>query len=240
MQRVAIVTGGSRGIGKAIAIEFARNGYYVVINYKTNSVMAEKTLSELLANGGTGELAQFDVANDEQSKCVLEEILARLPNVDVLINNAGISADSLFGLMNSNQWNSVIDTTLKGFYNVTRPVIKKMTKNKKGAVVSIASVSANASNRGQTNYCAAKAGLIAASRSLATEVARLGIRVNTISPGAIDTEMLKCMPIEKLIEMIPLGRLGSPEEIAKVAMFLCSQDASYITGQNIIVNGGMA
>ena len=240
MQKVAIVTGGSRGIGKAIVLELANAGYFVVFTYKSNITAAQEVLAELSRLGCNGEALQFDVADSTQSKKIMGDILTRLPGIEVLVNNAGIAADNLFALMSEEQWNTVINTTLKGFFNITKPVIRRMVKNKKGVIISIASVSAQLPNRGQANYCAAKAGLIAASRSLASEVARVGIRVNTISPGAIETEMLgEGVQREKILEIIPAARIGKPEEVAKVVRFLCSDDASYITGQNISVNGGM-
>ncbi|HAR99485.1 MAG TPA: 3-oxoacyl-ACP reductase, partial [Syntrophus sp. (in: bacteria)] len=156
-----------------------------------------------------------------------------------LVNNAGITADGLFLMMPRHDWDAVIKTTLGGFYNMTKPVLRKMLRKKRGAVVSMASVSALVGNRGQANYAAAKAGLIAASRALASEVARLGVRVNVVAPGLIATDMIKDAPVENIKEMIPMGRIGRPEEVAKVVRFLCSDDASYITGQVISVNGGM-
>ena len=155
------------------------------------------------------------------------------------MNNAGITADGLFLMMPRRDWDAVIDTSLGGFYNMTKPVLRKMLAGRSGSIVSLASVSALVGNRGQANYAAAKAGLIAASRVLASEVARLGIRVNVVAPGLIDTEMIKNAPVEHIKQMIPMGRIGRPEEVAKVVRFLCSDDASYITGQVISVNGGM-
>jgi 3-oxoacyl-[acyl-carrier protein] reductase len=187
-----------------------------------------------------GEKVRFDVTDSREAARRMDDILARHKNIRVLVNNAGITADGLLMMMREEDWDKVIQTTLKGFYNVTKPVIKRMAKNRtRGSVVSISSVSALVGNRGQSNYAVAKAGLIAASRALASEVARFGIRVNVVAPGLIDTEMIKGAPLHKIKEIIPMARIGRPEEVAKVVRFLCSDDASYITGQVISVNGGM-
>jgi 3-oxoacyl-[acyl-carrier protein] reductase len=236
---VALVTGGSRGIGRAIVLELSEAGYLVVITYKSNDPAAEETLEIIRGRGGKGEKVRFDVADSVEAAKQMDEIISRHKNISVLVNNAGVSADGLFLIMPENDWDTVIQTTLKGFYNVTKPVIKRMVVNHQGSVVSISSVSALVGNRGQANYATAKAGLIAASRTLATEVARLGIRVNVVAPGLIDTEMIKDAPVGKIKEIIPMARIGRPEEVAKVVRFLCSEDASYITGQVISVNGGM-
>ncbi len=238
-EQVALITGGSRGIGRAIAVELAEAGYRVVITYKSNDQAAEETLDIIRSHGAKGEKVRFDVADSKEAAQRMEEIIAKNKNLQVLVNNAGVTADSLFMMMPEEDWDTVIQTTLKGFYNVTKPVIKRMARNHSGVVVSISSVSALIGNRGQANYAAAKAGLIAASRSLASEVARLGIRVNVVAPGLIDTEMIKGAPIERIKDIIPMARIGKPEEVAKVVRFLCSGDASYITGQVISVNGGM-
>lgn len=238
-QKVAIVTGGARGIGRAIAVELARAGYYLVVNYRTNDLAAQETMAMISEAGGDGERLKFDVRHEAEAEAALQDLFARFKAIEVLVNNAGITADGLFIMMPREDWDSVIDTTLKGFYNVTRPVLKKMLRNRRGSIVSISSVAGLVANRGQANYSAAKAGLLAASRSIAAEVARLGIRMNVVAPGLVETEMIKDAPVERIKEVIPMARIGKPEEVARVVRFLCSDDASYITGQVIGVNGGM-
>ncbi len=238
-QKIAIVTGGSRGIGRAIAVELAAQGYQIVITYKTNEEAAAETLRLIGDAGGSVEAVKFDVGNAAEAEGAISDLLGRLERVDVLVNNAGVTADGLFLMMPRRDWDAVIDTTLHGFYNMTKPVLRKMLRRKSGAIVSLSSVSALVGNRGQANYAAAKAGLIAASRVLSSEVARLGVRVNVVAPGPVDTEMIRDAPLENIKQMIPMGRIGRPEEVAKVVRFLCSDDASYITGQVISVNGGM-
>lgn len=238
-ENVAIITGGSRGIGRAISAELARHGYYVVINYRSDDTAASESLDMVRQAGGNGEIIQFDVSDAENTAKAVKDIGSRLGSIRVLVNNAGISADGLFVMMPEKDWDSVVNTTLKGFYNMTKPVLKKMMRKKKGAIVSISSVAGLIANRGQANYSAAKAGLIGASRSIASEVGRLGIRVNVVAPGLIDTEMIRDLPLDNMKAMIPMARVGTPEEVAKVVRFLCSDDASYITGQVISVNGGM-
>jgi 3-oxoacyl-[acyl-carrier protein] reductase len=238
-RKTAIVTGGARGIGRAIALELARAGYYLVVNYRANDEAALETLAMIRAAGGDGETLRFDVRDEAAVESALQDLFSRIGTIDVLVNNAGITADGLFIMMPLQDWNSVIDTTLKGFYNMTKPVLKKMVRSKRGSVVSISSVAGLVANRGQANYSAAKAGLLAASRSIAAEVARLGVRMNVVAPGLIETEMIKDAPIERIKDVIPMARIGRPEEVARVVRFLCSEDASYITGQVIGVNGGM-
>jgi 3-oxoacyl-[acyl-carrier protein] reductase len=238
-RQVALVTGGGRGIGRAISLELAKSGYDVVITFRANRNAAEETVELIRGAGGWGEAVCFDVADREETEKQIEELFARHESVDVLVNNAGETADSLFALMSFEEWRRVLDTSLQGFFNVTKPVLKRMISKRKGSIVALSSVSARLGHRGQTNYAAAKAGLEGACRSLASEVARLGIRVNVVAPGLIATEMLQGVPVEMIKQIIPMGRTGLPEEVAKVVRFLCSDDASYITGQVIAVNGGM-
>ncbi|MGO8987360.1 MAG: 3-oxoacyl-ACP reductase FabG [bacterium] len=238
-KQIALVTGGSRGIGRAISLELAKNGSYVIINFRSNIKAAEDTLELIHQVGGNGEIVCFDIANQEETKRNIETLLTRHDAIDILVNNAGETADSLFVLMSSEEWMKVLNTSLQGFYNVTKPVLMKMVNRKQGSIVTVSSVSARLGHRGQTNYSAAKAGLEGACRSLASEVARLGIRVNVVAPGLIETEMLQAVSRDMIKQIIPMGRVGLPEEVAKVVRFLCSEDASYITGQVISVNGGM-
>ncbi len=238
-RQIAIVTGASKGIGRAISVELARRGCYLIINYMGDEEGAKKTLAMVENAGGEGEIRRFDVRDGEITEKVVNDIAERHGSIDILINNAGIIADGLFMMMPPEKWQSVIDTSLNGFYNMTRPVIEKMVRKRKGAIVSISSASSLMANRGQANYSAAKAGLNAASRSVAAEVARLGIRMNVVAPGLIETDMIQDAPKEYIKEMIPMARIGKADEVAKVVGFLCSEDASYVTGQVISVNGGM-
>ncbi len=238
-QNITIITGAAKGIGRAIAVELAGNSCYTIINYLSDRAGAEKTLELVKEKGGSGEIYGFDVRDGAETEKVVEDIAERFGRIDVLVNNAGIVRDGLFMMMEAENWQAVIDTSLNGFYNMTRPVIEKMVRARSGAIVSVSSASSLLPNRGQANYSAAKAGLNAASRVVASEVARLGIRVNVVAPGLIETDMIANAPKDHIKTLIPMARIGNPEEVAKVVAFLCSSDSSYMTGQILSVNGGM-
>lgn len=239
MTRKALVTGGSGGIGSAIAERLAADGMQVWIHYRSNPDRARQVADRITASGGMASIIGFDVVDGEQSRQALEALLASEGPVDVLVHNAGITADAPFPGMQEAQWKSVIDTSLHGFFHVTRPLIMPMIRQRRGRIVSISSIAALHGNRGQTNYAAAKAGLIGASRSLAKEVASRGICVNVVAPGFVDTGLIKDIPAELIREVVPMQRAGSPAEIAAVVAFLCSDEASYITGEVVNVTGGI-
>jgi 3-oxoacyl-[acyl-carrier protein] reductase len=234
----ALVTGSSKGIGRAIALSLAQEGYHVLINCRKASDASDETLQEVLKAGGTAELLCFDVTDPESGGIVTAWMEAHGP-LYILVNNAGIHSDTLMVWMKNEDWQSVLDTTLNGFFNVTRPVVKEMMLHRKGRIVNIASTSGQTGLPGQVNYSAAKAGLIGATKALAAEVAKRGITVNAVAPGFIATDMLEGLPMEKVLERIPLGRLGTPQDVATVVSFLCSPSAGYITGGVIPVNGGI-
>ena len=237
-EKLALVTGGSRGIGAAVAKELASAGYDVVITYAGNEEAANKTVEELKTLGVDAGAYKFDVSNNEETVNVVNEIIEKYGRVDALVNNAGITRDGLFMRMNKDNWDAVINTNLSGAYNVTQPIVKVMMKQRSGVIINMASIVGVYGNAGQANYAAAKAGIIGFTKSLAKELASRNIRVNAIAPGFIATDMTKGLDAEKVVEHIPLKRLGQPEDIAKTVKFLCDE-GSYITGQVIQVDGGL-
>jgi 3-oxoacyl-[acyl-carrier protein] reductase len=239
--KCALITGGSRGIGRAICIKLASLGYYVLINYKSNLEEANNTLSQIMLADGKGELLQFDVANKEQIKQVLGGWIEANPekNIEVLVNNAGIRDDSLMAWMGEEQWDHIIKTNLDSFFYVTRLVLSSMLAQKYGRIINVVSLSGIKGLAGQTNYSAAKAGVIGATKALAQEVGRQGITVNALAPGFIKTDMTEGLDEKELKALIPVKRFGLPEEVAHAAAFFASPEAAYITGQVLSVNGGL-
>ena len=236
----ALVTGASRGIGAAIAEALAADGFPVLLNYLQNHDAAAAVAERIAASGGSADACPFDVRDPEASRIALEGQLGQGRHIGVVVNNAGIVRDGPFPALEFEGWAAVVRTTLDGFYNVTRPLVMPMVQKRWGRIVNISSVSAMIAMRGQANYAAAKAGLVGATLSLAQELAKRKITVNAVAPGLVDTEMIAGLDRDKAIAGIPARRLGRPEEVAALVRFLVSDDAAYITGQVIGINGGLA
>ncbi len=241
-EKLALVTGASSGIGQAIALRLARDGFRILVHYNTGRAGADVTLAAIREAGGTADLIQFDVTDPAAIDTALDAHAKEFPNlpISVLVNNAGRTADTLLGLMSNEAFDSVMRTNVNGPFYLMRWCVRKMLRARKGSIVNIASLAGQTGNAGQANYAASKAALIAMTKTLAMEVGVRGIRVNAVSPGLIETDMIAEIPqIERIIERIPLGRVGKVEEVSGVVSFLCSPDATYITGQTISVNGGL-
>jgi 3-oxoacyl-[acyl-carrier protein] reductase len=241
MKRYALVTGGSRGIGRAICLKLAELGYPVIINYKSGEEEAKATMQMILEKGGEAELLQFDVRSKEEIERSLDKWAAAQADsyIACLVNNAGIRKDNLLVFMSDDDWKDVVETNLFGYFYITRKLVKDMMVNKYGRIVNIVSLSGIKGLPGQTNYSAAKAGVIGATKALAQEVGKKNITVNAVAPGFIRTEMTKDLDEGQHKVLIPLNRFGEPEEVAEVVAFLASSKASYITGEVINVNGGL-
>jgi 3-oxoacyl-[acyl-carrier protein] reductase len=240
--KCAIVTGGSRGIGRAICIKLAEEkNYHILINYASNETAANETLAKVEELGATGEILKFDVGNTEETKTVLTDWQEKNPDavVEVIVNNAGITRDGLFMWMQKEDWNSVINTSLDGFFNVTNFFIQKLLRNKYGRIINMVSVSGVKGTAGQTNYSAAKGAVVGATKALAQEVAKRNVTVNAVAPGFIKTDMTHEFNEEELKAMIPANRFGEAEEVADLVAFLASKKSSYITGEVININGGI-
>ena len=241
--RVAVVTGGSRGIGRAIALEFAARGAAVVVNYLKSPEAANEVVKQIVDAGGKAAAFQADVSNFKQAEDLVKFALETFGDLHILVNNAGITRDTLIMMMSEADWDAVIDTNLKSTFNCSKAAVKHMMRKRYGRIVNIASVAGQMGNPGQANYSASKGGQIALTKSLGRELATRNITVNALAPGFVDTEILDAMSqetLESALKMVPLGRKGKPEEIAYAAAFLASDQAAYITGQVLGVDGGMA
>ncbi len=239
---IALVTGGSRGIGRAAAIELAKEGAEVIINYLSNEEKAKATCNEIAAIGGKASAVKFDVANTEETKAAIEQILKDKKRISILVNNAGITRDGLMMRYSVEDWDQVLNTNLRSAFIVSQAVIRSMMKERKGSIIHMGSIVGITGNAGQAAYCAAKAGIIGLTKSMAKELASRNIRVNAIAPGFIETDMTHQLTEEQkksIFSVIPLGRIGTADEIAQAVLFLASQNSSYITGQTLIVDGGM-
>ncbi len=241
MSRRVLVTGSSRGIGKAIALELAKAEFSITVHYRSGKEEAEAVVDEILSAGGQADLIGFDISERQQTRDALESIMEQHGAYYGVVSNAGITRDGAFPALTEDDWDQVIHTNLDGFFNVVQPLIMPMVRAKQGGrILAMSSVSGVMGNRGQTNYAASKAGLIGAVKSLALELAKRKITVNCIAPGLIETDMIDEDILKEAMKFIPAQRMGKPEEIAGLARYLCSDNAAYITRQVISVNGGMA
>ncbi len=239
MTQRALVTGGSGGIGRAICLRLATDGYEVIVHANRNLAAAEAIVAEIQAAGGQARAVAFDITDAESTHVALEALLAERP-VQVLVNNAGLHDDAVFPGMSATQWQRVIDVNLNGFFNVTQPLTLPMIRTRRGRIINISSVAALAGNRGQVNYAAAKGALHSATKALALELAPRGVTVNAVAPGIIDTAMIEgSFDAEAVARLVPMKRAGTPQEVADLVGFLASDQAAYITGQVISINGGM-
>jgi 3-oxoacyl-[acyl-carrier protein] reductase len=239
--KCALITGGSRGIGRAICVKMAELGYYVLINYKGNEVAAGETLEAVRAKGSDGELLQFNVGNNEEVQAVLGAWVEnnKEKQIEVLVNNAGIREDNLLFWMNAEQWRNVLNISLDGFFYVTKQVLNNMLMKRYGRIINIVSLSGIKGLPGQTNYSAAKAGVIGATKALAQEVAKRGVTVNAVAPGFIKTDMTAELNEKELAAQVPMNRFGTPEEVAEAVAFFASKASAYITGEVLSINGGL-
>lgn len=240
--KIAVVTGGSRGIGRAICLELAACGAIVAVNYHQSAAAAGEVVSEIEKNGAAAQAVQADVSDSEQVGAMFKGIIAAHGTIDILVNNAGMTRDNVIMMMKPDDFDAVIDTNLRSAWLCCKAAARVMMRKRRGAIINITSVVGLAGNGGQTNYAASKAGIIGLTKSLAKEVAVRGIRVNAVAPGFVETDMTADLSDEiksQAIEAIPLGRMGTPQHIAKAVVFLASQDAAYITGQVLVVDGGM-
>ncbi len=243
MSRVALVTGASRGIGRAIAVELARNGHHIAVNYARRPDAAEETAGLVIGAGGTAVTVRADVGDEDDVAAMVETVAAELGPVEVLVNNAGITRDGLLLRMKPTDWDDVVSTNLRSLYVCSKAVLRAMVRARWGRIISIGSVAGIAGNPGQTNYAASKAGVIGFTKSLAKEVGSRGITVNAVAPGFVETELTAELGEEATaaaVRSVAVGRLGRPEEVASLVGYLASDDAAYITGQAIVVDGGLA